>query len=218
MKAEWVEEHLAGVRKSWHKSANAGQAVDLWLLNLFPRDEPYTFNRGGYHTLNFIPSLATMLFGLMCGELLRSRRSEKEKLKILVIAGVAGLIAGQFLNLTGICPLVKRLWTPSWALFSTGWCCLILSALYAVIDVKGYSKWSYPLVVVGTNSIAIYCMSQSLKSYVAKQWETHFGQEVHTLWGALGEAWEPCVQACLVGTAFWLVCWYLYRNRIFIRI
>ena len=218
VKAEWVGEHLDGVRKSWHKSANVGQAFDLWFLNLFPREEPYTFNRGGYHTLNFLPSLATMLFGLMCGELLRSRRGELDKLKILAIAGVAGLIVGQLLNLTGICPLVKRIWTPSWALFSIGWCCLILCALYGVVDVKGYRKWTYPLVVVGTNSIAIYCMAQSLKSYVAKQWKTHFGQDVFTLWGAVGENWEPCVQSCLVGTAFWLVCWYLYRNRIFIRI
>ncbi len=174
----WLAEHLKGVSASWHKSANAGQAVDLRLLNLFPRTEPYTFNGGGYHSINFIPSIATMLFGLMCGELLRSQRDEREKLKLLLIAGATGLIAGQFLNLTGICPLV----------------------------------------VVGSNSIAIYCMSMTLKPFTAKQWQIHFGQDVFTLWGALGEAWAPCVQSCLVGTAFWAVCWYLYRNRIFIRI
>jgi len=215
---EWSDEHLEGIRPSWHKNANVGLAVDVFFLNLFPQQEPYKFSKGGYQTINFIPSLATMLFGLMCGELLRSQRSDRDKLKMLLIAGVSGLIAGQFLNLTGICPLVKRIWTPSWALFSTGWCCLILGGLFWLIDVKGYRRWTYPLVVVGMNSIAIYCMSMSLKPYVARQWQAHLGKDVFTFWEALDPAWAPCVQACLTGMTFWIVCWYLYRKKIFIRI
>lgn len=215
---EWAHEHLEGIRPSWHKSANVGHAVDVFFLNLFPLQEPYKSNKGGYQTINFIPSLATMLFGLMCGELLRSRRKDREKLKLLAIAGVSGLIVGQLLNLTGICPLVKRIWTPSWALFSTGWCCLILGGLFWVIDVRGYRRWTYPLIVVGMNSIAIYCMSMSLKPYVARQWQAHLGQDVFTFWEALDPAWAPVVQACLTGLTFWVVCWYMYRKKIFIRI
>lgn len=218
VKSEWVADNLEGVRPSWHKNANIGHALDRWLLNLFPREKEFEFSGGGYQTLNFLPSLATMLFGLMCGELLRSPRNGRDKLKYLAIAGVSGLIAGQFLNLTGICPLVKRIWTPSWALFSTGWCCLILCALYGIIDVRGWRKWTYPLVVVGTNSIAIYCMAQTLKPFTTKQWKTHGGESIFAFWGTLDPAWSPCVQSCLVGFAFWLVCWYLHRNKIFIRI
>src|SRR5262249_55887015 len=129
--AAWAREHLAGVPAAWHKNANVGHALDLWLLNRLPVAQPFRYNRGGYQTLNFLPSLATMLFGLMCGELLRGPRPARRKLAILVAAGLAGLGAGLVLDLTGVCPLVKRLWTPSWALFSTGWCCLILAALYA---------------------------------------------------------------------------------------
>jgi predicted acyltransferase len=102
--AEWAQEHLPGVGKSWHKNANAGHAVDLWLLNQFPSEEPFDFNRGGYPTINFIPAIATMLFGLMCGELLRLERSGRGKVKILLIAGLCGLALGQLLHLSGICP------------------------------------------------------------------------------------------------------------------
>src|SRR5439155_17482903 len=144
----------------------------------------------GYQTLNFLPSLATMLFGLMCGELLRSARPSSRKLLILVAAGAAGLALGQFLNLTGICPLVKRIWTPSWALFSTGWCCLILAGLYLVVDVIGWRRWAFPLVVVGVNSLAIYCMSQLLKPWVAGTLRIHFGPNVFA-W--LGPLYEPAV-------------------------
>src|SRR5262249_43136578 len=144
------------------RKSDAGKKVDPTKPR--PHDENgFHYNEGGYQTINFIPSLVTMLFGLMCGELLRTNRSASEKLRILGIAAVAGLLVGQLLDFTGVCPLVKRIWTPSWALFSTGWCILILASLYAVIDVLGWKRWTFPLVVVGVNSIAIYCMSMTLK-------------------------------------------------------
>jgi predicted acyltransferase len=238
----WAREHLASVGAAWHKNHNAGDAIDLWLLNQLPhRTLPqgwiasgglvlpermplqlpplatpaFSFSGGGYQTINFLPSLATMLFGLMCGELLRSSRPARRKLAILVAAGLGGLAVGQGLDLTGVCPLVKRLWTPSWALFSTGWCCLILAALYGVVDVLGWRWWTYPLVVVGVNSIAIYCMSMLLPPWTARTLQIHFGREVFLGWGTL---WEPTLRALLVGLCFWLACWWMYRQKLFIRI
>ena len=209
---------MADVRPPWHKNANVGHAVDLWLLNKFPRPEPFQFNRGGYQTINFIPSLVTMLFGLMCGELLRSERSNRTKLLTLLIAGAIGIALRLLLHQTGICPLVKRIWTPSWALFSTGWCCWILGALFGAIDVVGWRGWTFPLVVVGTNSILIYCMSISLKAWTAEQLQTHLGDEVFTFYQRIDSAWSPTIQAVMVGMAFWMICFYLYRNKIFLRI
>lgn len=215
---EWADENLRGIRPAWHKNANLGHVIDRLVLNRFPRPEPFEFQPGGYQTINFIPSLVTMLFGLMCGELLRSERSPHHKLTLLVAAGILGLAAGQLLHTTGICPLVKRIWTPSWALFSTGWCCLILAGLFAVIDMCGFRRWSFPLVVVGMNSIAIYCMSMSLKPWTARQLQTHLGDDIFTFYGGVDSAVAPTIQAVMVGLVFWLVCYYLYRNKMFIRI
>lgn len=216
--AEWAKEHLTTIRPAWHKNANAGHAIDRWFLNLFPRTDSFEFNRGGYQTINFIPSLVTMLFGLMCGELLRLDWSAGRKLLILLLCGGAGLAAGWVLNEFGWCPLVKRIWTPSWALFSTGWCCFILGTLYAVIDVAGLRFWTLPLTVVGMNSIAIYCMSMTLKPFTARQLQIHFGDDVFTCYGRVDVAYSPTVQAVMVGCVFWLVCYYMYRNRMFVRI
>jgi predicted acyltransferase len=180
---EWAQKHLADIAPAWHKNANVGHAIDLWLLNLLPQEKPFEFNSGGYQTINFIPSLATMLFGLMCGELLRSRQSPKRRLLILIGGGLAGLAVGLLLDVTGVCPLVKRLWTPSWALYSTGWCCLILAALYGLADVLQSRWWTFPLVVVGVNSIAIYCMSMLLKPWAAGTWRTHLGPDLFLAWG-----------------------------------
>jgi heparan-alpha-glucosaminide N-acetyltransferase len=215
VKKEWAEKYLTGVSPAWHKNANVGHAIDVWFLNLFPLVKPFEFNGGGYQTINFIPSLATMLFGLMTGELLRSSRSSRDKLLILVGAGLGGLALGQLLALTGVCPLVKRIWTPSWAIFSTGWCWLILASLYGVIDVLGYRRWSWVLMVVGVNSIAMYCMEELLKSWTAWTLRTHFGYDIFLHCGPL---YEPAVKAILVGLCFWLTCFWMYRQKIFIRI
>ncbi len=231
--AEWARQHLTGMWRVWHKNANVGHAIDVWLLNLLPQQEPFVFNRGGYQTINFLPSLATMLFGLMAGQWLRTRRSDWEKLAMLVAIGVAGLALGQILNLLGVCPMVKRIWTPSWAIFSGAWCLLILAALYLIIDVAGLRRWSFPLVVVGVNSIAIYTMSMLLKPWVVRTLKIHLGDDVFQLklrWGEnvyslVGDAYaqtvplyEPMIEATLVGLMFWLACLWLYRQKIFIRI
>src|SRR6185436_18498141 len=113
---------------------NPAATFDLWFLNLFPRETPFTFNAGGYQTLNFIPSLATMIFGLIAGRLMRSELTITDKLKRLVIAGIAGIVLGKAIEMAGLCPIVKRIWTPSWTLVSSGVVALILAAFVAVID------------------------------------------------------------------------------------
>src|SRR3989442_4232729 len=143
--------HLTGFAGHWDKNTNLANRVDQWFLNLFPRERPFVYNGGGYLTLNFVPSLATMILGLLAGELLRSERSGQEKVRALVVYGVGGVMLGAALHLLGICPLVKRIWTPSWAIYSSGWVVLILAGLYYVIDLKGYRGWTFPFLVVGMN-------------------------------------------------------------------
>ncbi len=63
--------HASGFAAHWNKNANLGSAFDQWFLNLFPRSEPFVANGGGYLTLSFIPTLATMLLGLLAGGWLR---------------------------------------------------------------------------------------------------------------------------------------------------
>jgi predicted acyltransferase len=224
--AAWARENLANVGLAWHKNANLGHEVDLWLLNLLPRREPFLYSEGGYQTINFIPSLVTMLFGLMCGELLRSKLPEWRKVLLLLAGGIGGIMAGLLLDSSGICPLVKRIWTPAWTLFSTGACCLILASLFAVVDLLHYRRWTVPLVVVGMNSIAIYSMSMLLKPWAARTLKTHLGEEVFRLKVQIGDqvhylasaADEPTVKAVMVGLLFWLACYWMYRQKIFIRI
>ena len=61
---------------------------------------------------------------------------------------------GLALHEIDVCPCVKRIWTPSWTLYSGGWCFLLLAGFYAIIDAGHISSWSFPLRVIGANSIA----------------------------------------------------------------
>jgi predicted acyltransferase len=212
--AAWSTKHLLEVGPNWHKNSNVGHAIDVRILNLLPNAEPFQYNRGGYQTINFIPSLATMLFGLMCGELLRSDRKQRNKLLILLAAGIAGILFGLALEKASVSPLVKRIWTPSWAVFSTGWCCLILMGLYGTIDVLGFRRWAFPLVVVGMNSIAIYSMGQLLRGHTNRFW--HGVASPAFDW--VGPLYTPMLECTLTGLLFWFVCLWMYRQRIFIRI
>ena len=211
---------FAGFAAHWSMNANFGQAFDLWFLNLFPPHN-FKFNGGGYSTLNFIPSTATMLIGVMAGELLRGPRLPGEKLKLLLSGGaicfaISILCDPQILPFIhsgwAICPIVKRIWTPSWALFCSGWTLWILSAFYAVIDIGGWKRWTFPFVVVGMNCTAMYCMWQTFKGWVFQSIQTHFG---HKLFDApFGPIWASLAWTFVL----WLICLWMYRRKIFLRV
>jgi len=207
--------HLTGFAAHWDKNYNFGAAFDTWFLNLFPRESPFAFNNGGYVTLNFVPSLATMIFGLLAGQLLRSARSIPEKFKWLAIAGVSGMVVGWLLGWAGICPVVKRIWTPSWAIYSGGWVALLLAFLVAIIEWRGWKKWAFPFVVIGLNPITLYCMWQLIDSWVRSILQRHLGQHVFEI---AGLAWAPFLERAGVLLAFWLILFWMYRRKIFLRI
>ena len=150
--AGWTH-NFTGFASHWNMNSNLGNAFDIWFLNLFPRVSPFRFNDGGYLTLSFIPTLGTMLLGLRVGEWFREA-APKIPLKKFFIAGAIFMAAGLVLHFTGICPIVKRIWTPSWTLWSGGVCLYFVAVFSWIIDVKGYRRWAFPLVVVGMNSNA----------------------------------------------------------------
>jgi predicted acyltransferase len=206
--------HLQGFAAHWNKNTNLAWAFDRWFLNLFPRETPFLFNGGGYSTLSFIPTLGTMLLGLIAGGWLQdSRLTARDRLLRLVATGSGLLLAGYLLGLAGICPVVKRIWTPSWTLFSGGWCLLGMAAFYQVLDVGRLSRaWVFPLLVLGANSIAAYSLDHLCGGFIRRSLATHLGQ------ATFAGPWGQFLQGVLVLSILWLGLYWLYRRKIFIRI
>lgn len=125
-------------------------------------------SRGKYVTFNAVSSAATILFGVLVGE--RSPSSHGKKLGVLVVAGGVALAVGWALSggggwlpvsFTPLVPMIKKLWTASFAIFAAGWTCWMLAVFYAIVE--GWRSWTFPFVVVGMNSIAMYIFAGVFK-------------------------------------------------------
>ncbi len=212
--ADWPN-HLTGFAAHWNKNTNAAWAFDTWFMNLFPREQPFTANRGGYSTLSFIPTLGTMVLGLLAGGWLRSDGSARRKLGLLALAGIICLGAGWALGAAGICPVVKRIWTPSWMLYSGGFCFLFTALFYATTDMPGWRKWAFPLVVLGANSIAAYLMDWLWPKFIEAAVLRHTPEAVLN---GFGSVYTPFVTGSLVVLVMWLVFFGMWRRKIFLKI
>jgi heparan-alpha-glucosaminide N-acetyltransferase len=212
--ANWP--HLySGFLAHFNKNSNLSWAFDVWFLNLFPREAPFRYNSGGWSTLSFVPTLATMMLGLWAGEWLAARRTMEDKLKGLVTGGAALAVAGLVLQWLHVSPIVKRIWTPAYTLYSGGLVLLMLAVFYALIELKGWRRWSFPLIVIGANSIAVYVMSGTIEHFVSSALVRHLGPAPFAI---LGPPFEPVLRGAGVLLIFWGILFWMYRRKIFLRI
>ena len=96
----------------------------------------------------------TVMLGVFAGHLLRSQKTSRVKVLLLIAMGVGSLALGYIWGIWF--PVIKHLWTSSFVLFSGGICLLLLALFYLVIDVWGFKKWAFGFVVIGMNAIAVY--------------------------------------------------------------
>jgi predicted acyltransferase len=211
--ADW-QHHYTGFAAHWNKNSNLGSAFDQWFLNLLPRARPFVANNGGYLTLSFIPTLGTMILGLVCGRWLRDAAPGIPYRKLLA-AGAIGVAAGAMLHFSGICPVVKRIWTPSWTVFSGGICFLFVAAFSWVIDTKGYRKWAFPLIVIGMNSIAAYMIAHLFDRFIVDSFRIHLGKDFFAFFGT---GLQPLMQGIAVLGTYWLILLWMYRRKLFLKI
>ena len=211
--ADW--HHLyTGFASHWNNNSNQGQAFDVWFLNLFPRPSRFLYNAGGYLTLSFIPTLGTMLLGVAAGRWFLES-APKIPLRKFLLAAVVLVAAGLLFHFTGICPIVKRIWTPSWTLFSGGVCFLFLAAFSWIVDARRHRGIVFPLVVVGTNSIAAYLIAHLCEDFVQSSFRINLGMRALNVFGS---GFEPLVLGTLTLGAYWLMLFWMYRKKVFIRI
>lgn len=235
--------HFESFASHWNMNSNAAWAFDVWFLNLFPRTAAFVGNDGGYSTLSFIPTLGTMVLGLIAGSWLREAATlpadqvaatveravvgeepdtavdpsaaAGKAISRLIFAGLVCLALGWLLHLSGICPGVKKLWTPAWTLYSGGWCFLIMASFYFVVDVVGWKRWCFPLVVIGMNSIAMYVLAHTVTDFFGEALHTHFGKAPFLV---LGEAFEPMLHGGAVLLILWIILLWMHRRRLYLKI
>jgi predicted acyltransferase len=166
-------------------------------------DPPYTWMLSG------MTFACTVMLGVMAGYLLRSGKSDKAKVLWLLAAGVGCLVLGLVWSLAF--PIIKHLWTSSFVLYSGGFCFLLLALFYLVIDVWGLKKWSFGFVVIGANAIAVYMATHLINV------RDIGGVFVDGLEKYTGN-WFAFIRAGAGFIIVWLILWWMYRKKSFIKI
>ena len=199
--------NVSGFNQAFTDQHNFGNYIDLLLV--------HKISKGGWVTINFIPTACHTIWGMMAGSLLLSNKSADIKLKWLLLAGVVLLAVGYIEGVT-ITPIIKRIATSSFVLVSGGWCLVALAFLYWWNDIKKHTRYAWLVTVVGMNSLFIYLfieiVSGGINDYVNK-----------IAAGFLTPAHLPVLSIGIIASVLaflleWYLCWYLFRKKVFIKI
>ncbi len=159
--------------------------------------------------LSTLPAICTCMMGVLAGHWLRSDRTPRRKLKGLVIAGILSLALALAWGIWF--PIIKNLWTSSYVLFAGGWSLLLLALFYWMIDMRGWTRWAFFFTVIGMNPLTIYILDRLFD----------FGTIVaiffHGFIDYLGP-YKPLVWQLGMIAVTWSLLYYLFRQKIFLRV
>jgi predicted acyltransferase len=196
----------------WAPQGHLAATLDHALFPLLPRAEAYRGNAHDYHSLLFVPLIGSILFGAVAGRWLLDCGSSRGTGWRFVMLALAGLALALLMNMAGT-PLLKSLWTPTWAVFSSSSCLLLLGVLLVALGPREASPWTAPLVVLGTNSILLYVLVFTERWRFVQFWNAFFDIEMRT-----STAWWPLVESGFVMLSIWVVAYALHRAGLFFRL
>lgn len=195
-----------GAAGDYSPDGNIGIWLDKFILRSHQDGTPYVW---------ILPSLnfgVTTMMGVFAGRCLRNQCMSGNRKALCLTGGGAAAMGGAF-AWAPFHPIIKHLWTGSFVLLSGGMSLLLLALFYWLIDVRGWRKWSYFFVIIGTNAIAAYMLS-----------------EVWNIGSALSEPvfegighWLPdgpadFIRAVANVGSLWLILWHFYQRRIFLKV
>lgn len=200
---------IDGFDQPFTKHHNFGAYIDTILIGKIHPD--------GWVAFNFIPATAHMIWGVLSGSLLIDTRNESQKIKILILWGLAGVLAGYGIDIAGVSPINKHICTISFMIVSGGWCLVTLAVFYWLIDIKGYKRWTLFFAVMGMNSIFIYVFSHALGRKGFYPLVAIFTDSLFSMIG-LSEGYSTLGTSMVILFLEWYICFWLYKKKIFIKI
>jgi predicted acyltransferase len=171
-----------------------------------------------------LPAIATVLFGIMAGHILRLARTLAERTTWLFLIG--NLLIGLGLILDIWMPINKKLWTTTFSVFMAGLDFSIFAIFVWCVDQLGYKRAVKPLVIMGMNAITVYMASELFDEALgAVRWNA--GGHVVTLHNWLyTHLFAPLVSpinasllwAVVYTLVMYVLAYAMYRRRWFLRV
>lgn len=196
---------VSGFDQPFTPDKNFGAYMDLLISG--------ELSGGSWVSFNAVPTTAHVIWGVLAGKLLMSNKEPYQKIKILVAAGIIGLIVGY--GLDPITPIIKRISTSTFVFVSGGWCLLSIALSYWIIDILKIQKWSTMFAIVGMNPLFIYLFAESGGGSWLYDIVKPFSMG---LFSWMGEMEVKILTAFIVWALLWYICYWLYKRKIFIKI
>ncbi|MCX6134976.1 MAG: heparan-alpha-glucosaminide N-acetyltransferase domain-containing protein [Ignavibacteriales bacterium] len=199
---------------SFDRDVNSAQWLDSFIL--VPEDKETI--------ISMIPGISTVLAGVLLGRFLMRQANQKSVMRVLALAGVAGIGLGLLWDL--VVPLNKILWTASFVVFTAGWSCLVFLLFYWIIEVRKMSKLAFPLIVYGMNAITLYVFTGLFVRWVMLSWKVPYNGTMTSLTGYFYKSFAavagPTIGSILYSTMIifigWLLCFWMYRRKLFLKV
>jgi predicted acyltransferase len=188
-------------------TGNAATYIDRIIMGRFyyaPANQANTW------FLSYLGFAASVLLGVLAGDVLQSSRLSMKK-KCLTLYALSFALIGLGIIWSLWLPVIKLLWTSSFVLLTGGISCFLLATFYLVIDVLGYRRWTLPFTVIGMNALAIY-MATNLFDFrlLGNIFVGHLLPRIGT--------WDAVLSEAAALTIIWLILYWMYRTRSFVKI
>lgn len=197
--AEWIDRLVLG---RWRDGASLDEAGAV----VFPAWYNYTWILS---SLNFG---VTVMTGVFAGQILKAKTDEVLKMKRLLLIGLGMVAVGWLWHLQ--MPVIKRIWTSSMVLVSSGYCFLLMALFYYLIDYRGWRKGLGWLKVIGMNSILAYLLSVEVGvvNFSCLSRSLFYGLEQY-----IGTPGYQLLLLCSNMAIVYGILWLLYKNKLFFK-
>lgn len=202
------------------------QNLPAWFDRKLFMGHLYDGTRDPEGIIHTMPAIGTTLIGVFTGHWLKSERSSKQLIAVMVFFGIVGMFAGELWNRWF--PINKNLWTSSFVLFSGGFCLLFVSLLYWITEVKQRrGKWTVPILVFGMNAIAgfvadslIYGPGYTFAVTTANGTKVNWHEAAQAYLESTGLSVANASLVYSLGAVLicWIMLWFLWRKKIFIKV
>jgi predicted acyltransferase len=170
-----------------------------------------------------IPAVATVIIGFLIGAYIDRTQMRRPAFSSLVAIGMTGVGLGIVWGQSF--PIIKGLWTSSYVVYTAGLATLLLALFLWLIDMKGYKRWAQPFIVFGLNPLFIFALSGILIR-VMIMIKIGSGIGTTSLHGAIyqelaamfGDMNGSLGFAILFVILHWMIAWWMYRKKIFIKV
>ena len=194
---------------------NLAEYIDRLVLGRFRDGVRITetgLDFGNYRYTWIISSLnfgVTIMTGVFAGRIMKGGLSKVRKIQWMAVTGVLMITAGLLWGLH--LPVIKKIWTSSMTLYSSGICFLLMAFFYYLVDYKDYGKYLNWLKIYGMNSILAYMLFM-LVDFSSVTMSVLFGMEQY-----LGAYYPVLIKFGNVSIVF-IILWMMYRMKVFMKV